>query len=180
MGGSDIKVQRLGGFALADPVPIEFAGQHHKHPEQAEQQQRAHQQRIVLGTQQPVEQTIQGGQADAEAQAVSQAAQHMADIKADQPDTGPGRQQVRQAKPQMLRQRQQQQIEEGQRNPDQGVLDRVDRQALEYFEQKEASEGQGDKQQGIFDRPVGLEVLVHRLDKTHAKAAGLETVAVGG
>ncbi len=51
-------------------------------------------------------------------------------------------------------------------------------QSLEYFEQEEAGEGQGDKQQGIFNRPVGLQVLVDRVDKAHAKFAAVIGIAI--
>ena len=106
------------------------------------------------------------------------ALQHMADIEPDQHHTTAGRQQIRRAKTDVLRQRQQQQIKERQRHTHQRVLHRVHRQALEHFEQEETGERQHDEQQRIFDCTVALQVLIHRIDETHAKAAGVEGLAI--
>ena len=57
-------------------------------------------------------------------------------------------------------------------------MHRVHGQTLEHLEEEEAGKGQGDKQQGVFDRPVGLQVLVHRVDKADAKLAAVEGAAI--
>ncbi|MNO78493.1 hypothetical protein D3C76_696340 [compost metagenome] len=80
----------------------------------------------------------------------------------------------------MLGQRQQQQVEERQRHTHQDVLHRVHTQVLQHLEQEEAGKGQGDEQQGVFDCPLALQVLVHRVNEAHTKAALAEIGALPG
>src|SRR5471032_1914648 len=145
---SNIKRQRLGRL-LPNPVPVQLAGQHHEHTQQPEQQQRAHQQRVILGTQQAIKQSVQRRQSRRKTQAVAHAAQHVADIKPDQQHTTTRRQQIRQGKTDVLGQRQQQQVEERQRYTDQRILDRMHRQAFQHFKQEETGKRQDDEQQRI-------------------------------
>ena len=102
----------------------------------------------------------------------------MAQVEANQQHARRGRQPIGQAKAQVFGQRQQQQIEQGQRHPHQHVLHRVHAKVLQYLEQEETREGQGDEQQRVLDRPLTLEVLVHRVDETHAKGARIEIRAL--
>src|SRR5690606_28668193 len=63
-------------------------------------------------------------------------------------------------------QAQQQQEENRQRQSDQQVLQRMDRQALDQFEQGEADEGQYHEQDSILAGAVGLGIDIDRIYQT--------------
>ncbi|MNE53046.1 hypothetical protein D3C80_1477480 [compost metagenome] len=104
----------------------------------------------------------------------------MAQVEADQQHTCRSRQPIRQAKANVLGQRQQQQVEERQRNTNEDVLHRVHTQIFQHFEQEKAGKGQRDEQQRVFDRPLALQVLVHRVDEAHTEGTLAEIGALPG
>ena len=68
----------------------------------------------------------------------------------------------------MLRQRDQQQEENRQRQTDKTVLDRVDPQLFDQLEHEESNEGQQHEQDAVLAGAIGLRIDVDRLDQGDA------------
>ena len=114
-----------GGTVLHHLIPVELASQPHDQRQGGEQQQGAEQQGCLLGLQQPEQNGVDQPQQGGESHALFRAAQHMAQVEAIEGHTGQGGNEIGPGKAEMLGQRQQHQIEDGQPHAHQRVLDGV-------------------------------------------------------
>ena len=84
---------------------------------------------------------------------------------------------VRHAEAKVFTDRDQQRVEDAQRETCEKVLDRVDPEFLQHLNEEEDEEHQHDEHEAIFARPRVLLVFVYRLYQVHAEGALIDRFA---
>ena len=101
-------------------------------------------------------------------------------IDGDQRDRGGGRDQIGEPETDVFREADEQQEENSLRQPDQQILDGMDRQRAQMLKGEEGGEAERDEQDAVFHCPRRLLVNIDGIDQADLKAVMIVGNAVGG
>src|SRR6185436_15173824 len=121
---------------------------------------------------------IECAQRQSEQGAAARALQDVRNVVAVQRNAAGRCDRVRDGEAEVLGKGNQQQEEDRQREADERILHRMDRQALQYLKQEKRGEGQADEEEAVLHGALDGLVEIHRLDKRNRQAVLVERIAL--